>query len=128
MKRNNKSYNEKDWFMNLKDKKGEEYLLVPLYDIDGNDMKKYYEKIGFKIWDKGKDGYYIKKENYRAYWNKKMLERNGLPLSYASVVVNYRNEIILEVYTKRLGMFEISFECLAVYDPKNNYTNIIDNI
>ena len=93
MKRDNKIYSEVDWFVHNGDN-----FFFPTKGLNGEDMVETYKKLGFEV-EK-----VIVPEGTEVYFDKSKFEGPDFVKSYWSVVVDKDDNVILFIFTKRMGL------------------------
>ncbi len=109
MKRDNKIYSEVDWFIH----NGDNFFL-PTEGLNGEDMIETYKKLGFEI-EKAFEQEYkvIVPEGTEVYFDKSKFEGPCLVRSYWSVVVDKDDNVILSIFTKRMGFNCFEFQAMV---------------
>lgn len=106
MKRDKKIYSEVDWFVHNGDN-----FFFPTKGLNGENMVETYKKLGFKI--DGvleRDCQVIVPEGTEVYHDTKAFEGPDFVRSYWSVVVDKDDNVILSIFTKRMGLRCFEFQ------------------
>ncbi len=99
MKRDNKIYSEVDWFVHNGDN-----FFFPTKGLNGEDMIETYKKLGFEVESAlERDCKVIVPEGTEVYFDKSRFEGPDFVKSYWSVVVDKDDNVILSIFTKRMG-------------------------
>lgn len=100
MKRDNKIYSEVDWFVHNGDN-----FFFPTKGLNGEDMVETYKKLGFEVENAlERDCKVIVPEGTEVYFDKSKFKGPDFVKSYWSVVVDKDDNVILSIFTKRMGL------------------------
>lgn len=111
-KRNQDIYNESDNYMHSRH---EGRFFLPRKDSHGNDMLETYRQMGIKIIDAIEQECCVElPKGWEIYFDEEHFSRQASFIrSYHSVVCDENDNVVFDVFTKRMGMRMIEFEVVG---------------
>ena len=107
-----KNYNEEDWYILNSGR-----LFLPTKDTEGNDVKVKYAKLGITIDNSIEEECVCLNppKDWKAYMDGKQFNRqHDFIKGYHSVVVDEKDEVVIQIWTKRMGMRMLEYEVLDI--------------